>query len=128
MGWLERRKQRRRQQKEAEAEDARLRGLEIANKVLASDLAECVPTGDRTKLAEQIAQLTDHERYILAMAVEGRSDYGIAEYLFEDIGRVQTQLRRILEQHLGVAHGAAGDWLVRRRRSEGYYSTTRKRM
>ena len=124
MGWLERRKQRRRQQKEAEAEDARLRGLtpqEIAKKVKASDLADCVPTGDSTKLAEQIAQLTDHERYILAMAVEGRSAYEIARYLFEDIGRVETQLRRILEQHLGVAHGAAGDWLLRRsKKSEGY--------
>ena len=124
MGWLERRKQRRRQEKELKAEDARLRGLtpqEIAKKVLASDLAECVPTGDSTKLAEQIAQLTDHERYILAMAAEGKSAHEIALWLFDPLQRVHRQLRRILEQHLGVAHGAAGDWLVRRRRkSEGY--------
>ena len=122
MGWLERRKQRRRQQKEAEAEGARgLTPQEIAKKVLASDLAECVPTGDSTKLAEQIAQLTDHERYILAMAVEGRSVDEIARWLFVEPERAETQLRRILEQHLGVAHGAAGDWLLRRRKkSEGY--------
>lgn len=124
MGWLERRKQRQRQRKEAEAEAARLRGLtphEMAEKVLACDLAELVPTRDRTKLAEQIAQLTDHERYILAMAVEGRSAYEIARYLFAPVQIVQTQLRRILEQHLGVAHGPAGDWLLRgRKRSEGY--------
>jgi DNA-binding NarL/FixJ family response regulator len=124
MGWLERREQRRRQQRELETEDARLRGLtpqEIAKKVLASDLAECLPTGDRTKLAEQIAQLTDHERYILAMAAEGKSAPEIARWLFDPLKRVHTQLRRILEQHLGVAHGAAGDWLVRRRKkSEGY--------
>jgi ATP/maltotriose-dependent transcriptional regulator MalT len=124
MGWLERRKQRRRQRKELEAADARLRGLtprEIAEKVIASDLAGCVPTGDKTKLAEQIAVLTDRERYILAMAAEGRSAHEIARWFFDPIDRVSRELRRILEQHLGVAHGAAGDWLVRRRKnSEGY--------
>jgi DNA-binding NarL/FixJ family response regulator len=120
MGWLERRKQRRRQRKELEAEDARLRGLtprEIAEKVIAG----CVPTGDKTKLAEQIAVLTDRERYILAMAAEGRSAHEIARWFFDPIDRVSRELRRILEQHLGVAHGAASDWLVRRRKnSEGY--------
>lgn len=124
MGWLERRKQRRRQREEATAEGARLSGLtplEIAEKVIASDLAGCVPTNDKTKLAEQIAVLTDRERHILAMAAEGRSDHEIASWFFDSTARVSIDLRQVLEQHLGVAHGAAGDWLIRRRKkNEGY--------
>ena len=83
------RKQRRLQRRNYRRRTARgLTPQEIAKKVLASDLAECLRTGDRTKLAEQIAQLTDHERYILAMAAEGRSAPEIARYLFDPIQRV----------------------------------------
>jgi DNA-binding CsgD family transcriptional regulator len=103
MRWLERRKQRQRQRKEAEAEDARLRGLtrsEIAEKVTGGVLAGRVAAGDTTKLADQIAHLTDRERYLLAMAAEGRTAREIAELLFEPLELVRRELRGIFE-HLG---------------------------
>ena len=100
MRWLERRKQRQQQRKEAGAEGARLRGLtpsEIAEKVTGGVLAGRVAARDATKLAEQIAHLTDRERLVLAMAAEGQTAREIARVFFEPQELVRRELLGILE-------------------------------
>ena len=113
MEWLEQRKRRRQERKERKREIARLRRTseerhsrlvtltprELAEKVVSSDLGGRVSTGDTAKLAEQIGQLTDRERYILGLAAEGLSATQIAVELFEPVQRVSMDLKRILKGH-----------------------------
>jgi hypothetical protein len=109
MGWLERWRQRRQQQRERKEDIARdqrehgerrarliaLTPEELAEKVAGSDLAASVSTEDMTRLAGRVAQLTDWERYILGMSAEGfsRDDISLMEY--QPLQRVNV--RRILK-------------------------------
>lgn len=68
---------------------------ELAEKVAGSDLAAHVATEDMTRLAGQVAQLTDWERYILGMSAEGFSQDDIALMEFQPLDRVNV--RRILK-------------------------------
>jgi DNA-binding NarL/FixJ family response regulator len=126
MEWLERRERRRQEKREREreaarisAEAARLRSLtpgDLAEKVRDSELrdgaisdairpstsktlalARRFAVEDTTRLARQIGQLSDRERYILALVAEGYSVREIADRVWEREELVRLFVRRIIK-------------------------------
>lgn len=98
MGWFERKMRQRRKRLRY---FGRLLGErtpeQIAENRQASDLAEQIPTGDAAKLAQDIGELDESDRYLLACRAEGKSQREIASQLWLDEQTVKLELARIVK-------------------------------
>lgn len=73
---------------------------EIAERLGRTKLASRLPTGVTRKLARDIADPTDDDRYFLALVAEARTRRYISKHLFKAEKTVKQALDRIVE-HLG---------------------------
>lgn len=109
MGWWERRKQRRRERRELleryREEERRLAALtpvELARSLESSDLAVHLQGAEPTKVAAEIARLSERDRYLVGLAgYYGHSTSDLAGRFFRDEKNVRDDLRRIFEHLRG---------------------------
>lgn len=109
---LERRTRRQQLLREYREEAERLAAYapsEIAERLGRTKLASRLPTGDTQKLASDIADLPDDDRYLLALVAEGRTRRYISRHLCKAEKTVKQDLDRIVEHLSGRDLGTASD-------------------